>query len=233
MVASNTHIIEPNVQELIENFEKCLGIFIKWPAFNKPGQLDFHSRTIKLRRSAGSATNALKNDDFLWSLYETLRAWGMDSQGANRSPYPEFKNELQSKTNLIADLDGLRLDDPQLDIQNISSKLWQIMKSLKINQDNTKLVACSKALHHLLPDLVVPIDRTYTGVFFNKDNYAFQFAQEKFLSLAMDNFAIIARAVNPAKFVVDKGWNTCLTKVIDNAIVGYREAQKRNIHFIK
>ena len=217
--------IDSKVQDLIKNFDKYLGIFTKRPPFNKPEQLDFHRRTISLRISDGSAANAINDDSFLEILYQTLYAWNIGKRGSHLSPFPDFKKELQSKTNLIAFLDGLRIDSPQLDLQELSSYLWQLMDSLEINQNYTKLVACSKTLHHILPDLVVPIDRAYTGTFFERYENAFQNSQKNFLSLAMENFATIARATNPAQFI-GKGWNTCQTKIIDNAIVGYIMAHR-------
>jgi len=229
MLTSNSQTIESKVQDLIDNFKRYLDIYNKWPPFNKHGQLEYHKKTIDLRISAGSATNAIKDDDFLWSLYETLRFWGMESQGAHRASYTKFKEELQTNTDLIATFDGLRIDNPQLDIQKIIKELWPLMNSLQINENKTKLVACSKVLHHILPDLIVPIDRTYTGVFFNRDYVqAFQEYQARTLSIAMENFVIIARAANPAQYV-GKGWNTCQTKIIDNAIVGYKVARQHII----
>jgi hypothetical protein len=228
MLNPNALTVESRVQELIKNFDKYLEIYAKRGPFGKPGQLDYHRRTIELRRNAGSAINAINNDDFLWSLYETLRFWGMDSQNAHRAPFLKFKDELRLKAALISAFDGMRIDDPQLDIPKKSSDLWQIMNSLEINLNQTKLVACSKILHHILPDFVVPIDRTYTGAFFEKYESAFQNTQDNTFVFAMGNFATIARATNPIRFV-GKGWNTCQTKIIDNAIVGLLMARQYNI----
>ncbi|MGB8213555.1 MAG: hypothetical protein WCE68_08355 [Anaerolineales bacterium] len=229
MLVSNASTVELRVQELIKNFDKYIEIYTKRGPFGQPGQLDYHRRTIALRRNAGSATNAINDDDFLWSLYETLRFWGMDSQGAHRAPFPKFKDELRLKATLISAFDEIRIDDQKLDIQEKSSELWQIMNSLEINLNDTKLVACSKILHHILPDLVVPIDRRYTGRFFEKTSEsAFDNTQENTFIIAMGYFAKIAISTNPIRRV-GKGWNTCQTKIIDNAIVGYIRALEYNI----
>lgn len=74
-------------------------------------------------------------------------------------------------------------------------------------------------LHHVLPDLVVPIDREYTQRFFGWQNPKFQYGQQGCFVQAFGTFAQIAREVNPLQFV-DGGWNSSRTKVIDNAIVG-------------
>jgi len=226
MQTTRTQVIQGNVKHLIENFDKYLGIYTLRPPFKKPEQLDFHRRTISLRISNGSAANAINDDAFVSILYQTLRAWGIGLRGSNLSPYSEFKEALQAKVNQIANLDGLRLDDRQLDLQRLSNDLWQLMDSLEIVQNLAKLVACSKTLHHILPDLVVPIDREYTRKFFRWHGPEFQYGQEKFLFLAIKNFANIARATNPEQFV-GKKWDTCQTKVIDNAIVGYMMTHPR------
>lgn len=220
MQATRTQIIHKNVKELIENFDKFLRTYDSRPPFQKYGQIEYHQNTISFRIREVSATNAISNDLFLRSLYRTLKAWGIGLRGSHLSPYSEFKKALQSKVNQIANLDGLRIDDPQLDLQRLSNDLWQLMDSLEIVQNNAKLVACSKALHHILPDLVVPIDREYTRKFFGWHGPEFQYNQKKFLFLAIENFATIARATNPEQYV-GKRWNTSQTKVIDNAIVGH------------
>jgi hypothetical protein len=228
MLSSSGLTVESKVQELIKNFGKYLVINAERGPFNKRGQIDLHRRTIQLRVNAGSAKNAINDNDFTWSLYETLRYWGMDYQKARRAPYPKFKDELQSKVDLISAFDNMRIDNPQLDILKISGELWQIMDTLEINENDVKLVACSKALHHILPDLVVPIDRRYTGAFFRKFESGFQNTEEETFLFAMGNFARIANATNPVRYV-GRGWNTCRTKIIDNAIVGYQIAGEYQI----
>jgi hypothetical protein len=227
MLTTHELTIESKVQQLIKNFEKCLNINARWMPFNQRKQLNFHQKTIQLRMRYGSASNAIKDDDFLYHLHETLKAWGMARYKGNLSPFPEFVKELRSKIDPIAAFDGLRIDDPQLEIQKISSELWQLMNSLEINEKKSKLVVCSKTLHHILPELVVPIDGVYTGAFFGGD-YTFQYHPGDFFLFAMDNFATIAKETNPAQFA-GKGWNTCRTKIIDNAIIGYMVAPHHNI----
>jgi len=65
----------------------------------------------------------------------------------------------------------------------------------------------TKALHHVLAELVVPMDREYTQTFFG-------WHAEEFGA-----FVQIARLVNPSQYV-NIGWNSSRTKVLDNALVG-------------
>ncbi|MEI8083497.1 MAG: hypothetical protein WCI74_16795 [Actinomycetes bacterium] len=43
-----------------------------------------------------------------------------------------------------------------------------------ITNNNARLVPCTQALHHVPPDVVVPIDRDYTQSFFVWHNPEFQ-----------------------------------------------------------
>ena len=56
--------------------------------------------------------------------------------------------------------------DPS-DVLQITNDVWAIIGSLKVSTSATHIVAGSKALHHVLPNLVPPIDREYTFKFFS------------------------------------------------------------------
>ncbi len=43
---------------------------------------------------------------------------------------------------------------------------WGVIAHVKVSMFRTQIVAGSKFLHHLLPDLIPPIDRQYTFTFF-------------------------------------------------------------------
>ena len=94
-----------------------------------------------------------------------------------------------------------------------------LIKNLGIVENNSRIVPGTKTLHHLLPDLVVPVDRKFTQRFFRWGNPEFQYGQEAAFDHSFRAFATIARKVNPKQYV-GAGWNSSQTKVIDNAIVG-------------
>jgi hypothetical protein len=80
-------------------------------------------------------------------------------------------------------------------------------------------------MHHLLPDLVVPMDHGYTQPFFERQNPDFQYRGESVFHEIFVECARIARSVPVSSYVEiekkDKTWRTSRTKVIDNAIVAY------------
>ena len=101
----------------------------------------------------------------------------------------------------------------------VAKRLARLAQGLEIVDNKVKIVPGSKALHHLLAELVVPIDREYTQRFFEWHNPRFQNLPEDFFIEAFCAFVRIARAANPVQYVGD-GWYTSRTKVIDNALVG-------------
>ena len=89
------------------------------------------------------------------------------------------------------------------------------------------IVAGTKTLHHLLPDLVVPMDRAWTGTFFqfHLPEWQDSGSQRRIFQLAYSQFAEVARRVQPQQYVTGQGWRTSRSKVIDNALIGYCKAE--------
>lgn len=204
---------------LIATFAHFVRVFEQRPPFTRYGQLEFHLETIAARRKLGSVANALADDTFLRSLYKTLQAWGIGARASNLVAEVEFVTALRSKASALAAFDGMRIDDRTLHVSALSEQLWRTIAALGIVVNNSKIVPGTKTLHHILPDLVVPVDRAYTQKFFRWHNPEFQYGQASAFHHCFSAFVEIARAVDPAKYV-GAGWNSSRTKVIDNAIVG-------------
>lgn len=115
--------------------------------------------------------------------------------------------------------------DPQLNVNETGQQLWRLIDSLDIVANNTRIVAGSKALHHLLSELMVPIDRAYTRRFFGWQSPTFQYEQRACFEQAFAAFAHISRRTNPSQYV-RSGWHSSRTKIIDNAIIGFISEQQ-------
>jgi hypothetical protein len=87
-------------------------------------------------------------------------------------------------------------------------------------ENRSLIVPGTKTLHHLLPDLVPPMDRAWTGAFFLWSAAAPQYGQAALFRRTLTAFAHIAQATQPAAYVGD-GWRTSTTKILDNAVIGY------------
>lgn len=209
-----------SVAVLIAGFKTFLDAYDRDCPFTRHGQLQYHVETIGHRRRLGSAKAALNDEAFQRSLYRTLQAWGIGSRASTLRPLSDFVAALQAKAEAIEELDGLAIDQPTLDVGLVGAKLARLMQSLDIVGNKARIVPGSKALHHLLPHLVVPIDREYTQRFFEWANPTFQNFPERCFKEAFSAFVDIARAANPEQYVRGDGWYTSRSKVIDNAIVG-------------
>lgn len=208
-----------SVAVLVGSFRTFLDAYDEDCPFTRHGQLQYHVDTIRLRRRLGSAKAALNDPAFQRSLYRTLEAWGIGSRASHLRDFPDFIAALQAEAVAIEELDDLAIDQPGLDVASVGKKLARMAQALDIVRNKARIVPGSKTLHHLLPDLVVPIDRAYTQQFFQWANPTIQNFPERCFREAFAAFAEIARQANPAQYVGD-GWYTSRTKVIDNAIVG-------------
>ena len=133
--------------------------------------------------------------------------------------FPEFRDRLSDCSEEISGFEHLRLDDPELDTSLTAARLWQLIERLEVVKNVSLIVPGAKTLHHLLPDLVPPMDRAWTGAFFLWSMGAPQYERLTFIR-TFSSFAKIAQVTDPSNFVGEE-WRTSLTKVLDNAIIGY------------
>lgn len=212
--------IETLINCLIKNFSKYNKYFNDNCPFNRPEQLTYHKNTISIRKRCDSVRMAIENDQFLCSLYDTLKAWGLGSRGSRLVEKEKFKTCIRIMASEIELLEGYRIGQVSNHIiGTISEKIWKLIQRLSIVDNKSKIVAGTKAMHHILPDLIVPIDRTYTQSFFLWHNSKFQYNQEDVFIKSFYHFNIIGSQIALENYI-DNGWNTSITKVIDNTIVG-------------
>jgi hypothetical protein len=72
-------------------------------------------------------------------------------------PYPDTVSALQAKAGEIAELGDITLDQEGLNVGWVAKRVGDLIETLNIVDNETKIVERSKALHHLLPDLVPPM----------------------------------------------------------------------------
>jgi len=215
-MAARKQLRAARLGRLIEEFPRYLAVFTEQPPFSRSGQWEHHAHTIELRRAAGSVEAAIEDPAFVESLWLTLRAWGIGIRGSRLVERRQFHAELARCRLQLARLGGLTLASDGAGRTGV----WDLVQHLEITNNRAKLVALTKTLHHLLPDLVVPIDRAYTGTFFAYNVAEFQVSQRPIFDTVWAAFSRIAGEARPTRYVGD-GWNTSATKVIDNAIIGF------------
>ena len=214
------------VQLLTSSFTRYVQEFENQKLFTGPS-LYFHRKTMAILRShACSVRKCLEDPAFLDSLYATLTSWGlhrMGRKGAKLVDLPEMVWSLRRRAHDLAKLEGLRLwelDQPAM--ERVRECLWYVVDDLEVSAARIKIVAGSKALHHLLPNLLPPIDRQYTVRFFLDNKNAIQGREaEAFAVMYPEFWRIAVECVEEIQSLPRADWNTSVTKVIDNAIVGF------------
>jgi hypothetical protein len=192
------------------------------PPFNG-SQFEHHRRTMELLRGFASAADAARDATFANSLADTLRSWDVGVERHSQSLAPEFREQVRGNSLAISELEHLRIDDPSIDVERAASRIWHIIRDLDIvrykdQPVERKVVSGTKVLHHLLPNLVCPMDNEYTANFFGWNNFGSR--PEQRFRYVFGRVAAIARAVSPQQYV-GEGWNSSISKVLDNAIVGF------------
>jgi hypothetical protein len=151
----------------------------------------------------------------------------MGNQLAKVCEFSEFTASLRAAAPLIEELWPLsivRLDPGT--VPAVSQQAWRVIEALKVSKSGTQIVAGSKTLHHVLPDLIPPIDRQYTFRFFTGQKAVHADDHQAFLEW----FPYLAeigqrchRSINVA--ITRDGMATGPSKVIDNAIIGFMQAK--------
>jgi hypothetical protein len=167
--------LDEKIEMLIQHFGSYLQYFDKNSLFNKAAQLNSHMKTIRRRRELGSAALAAADSIFCESLHATLHNWGRNGRFPGLKPYGAFFKAITAKAPELAMLDKYLIDDPALDVPKVAAEVWNLIESLDIVTSESKIVSGTKAMHHLLPDLVVPMDHGYTQPFFERQNPDFQY----------------------------------------------------------
>lgn len=217
-MADREFVRTERTEKLIEDFSDYLGAFERQTPFTRAGQWEHHVRTIEMRRAHGSAADAIAAPEFIDALRATLAAWGIGIRGSKLADRERFADELGKRAESLRALEGV----PIITADSVHREaVWELVLSLDVVDNEARIVALTKTLHHLLPDLVIPIDRAYTGALLGWHIPEFQNRQQEIFESGWQLASAVARAVDLEQYVGSGPWHTSVTKVIDNAVVGY------------
>lgn len=217
-----------NVDELVQNFDACLRHFESSNTFPGPS-LYFHEQAIARRRTHPSVADALADERFLEYVYAVLPAWGMHRMGKHAAKVGDFGDMVASFRecgDLLEDLASHRATSVQADAaQELAEALWDIINRLRVSTSRARIVAGSKALHHVLPDLVPPIDRQYTFQFFTGQKSLYRGERVAFLEWFPLLCEIATRSAGSIEAAMARGgfMATGEAKIVDNAIIGFMQ----------
>lgn len=223
---------QDRVRDILANADRYHGAYYQADTFRGPS-LYFHRRALETRRSP-LAMNHLEY------VYATLASWGMHRMGEGGSKmlgFDVFRRSIESLAEPIAEAQHLAP-------QSMSVRGWEVVREIfqgiKVMASGTRLVGNSKVMHHLVPNIVPPIDREYTLRYLrgstnirNDSDLEWQTMQQIisgfFIPIASDA-GFEAKARDWMARQVDYPWDTSLLKVVDNLIIGWRKASPNSPH---
>ncbi|MDA8338609.1 MAG: hypothetical protein M0Z70_04840 [Nitrospiraceae bacterium] len=198
----------------------------------------FHIQAIKEQ-----AINFL-SDRHVEMIYATLASWGMHRMGdpeetkAKMVDFTIFKQSLLDQRDKLKNFADLKMDTCTVkEYENYIQELKEIYYGLKVSISDATIVAHSKALAHILPELIPPIDRQYTIRFFTQDNKNFfsdsgnyrtvnvpkdMDAQFKAFCKYTGKIKALLDRCDCQMFQIDKNsFNTSNPKIMDNLIMAF------------
>jgi len=210
-----------------ENFDECIKAFYEpKPPFTDK-QLKYHLRVInKLRECEPEERKKLfTNDDFLRLVHGVVKKW-VEYRRAKVVDFERFKNEIKRESFAIFELLPYELNkiDKEKWEEIKHEKLNPLFRRLRVMKGNRQIVGVSKTLHHLLPDLIPPIDNEYILTFYGNKSL-----KDEHVSRVLDMFYFICKELNLTENDLRKKWDTSIPKLIDNAIVGYVRLYVKNV----
>lgn len=218
--------LERRVSRLQAGFPRYLQAFASAELFSGPS-VYFHRRTLDCLKVHRSAVDAVRDDRYLEALYAKLMAWGLHRMGPTNAKLIEFADFcriLRRNADLIGELEPYSISNfNDLTVEQMTRKVCGLVSGVRVSRARTFLVSSSKALHHVLPTLVPPIDNECTLSFFphsvilygNNDEEVLRTIFPYFHEVAMTRASLIRRSIGRGLM------NTSETKIIDNAIVGF------------
>jgi len=177
-------------------------------------------------------------------LYATLTAWGMHRMGdaettkTKLTDWERFQASIVATAPALTEFRGCKLlEMSENQYSEAVSRLRACYQALDLSMSGATIVVNSKALYHLLPDFIPPIDRQYTIRFFTRGPEAWRDTKGKFRMISLPHgidaqFRLfydtcvdikrLADRIDPALFETERRQHEVTApKALDNAIVNY------------
>ena len=177
-------------------------------------------------------------------LYATLTAWGMHRMGDPKKTKTKLTSWGCFSGSILAVGDSLQkfrahrmIDMTEPEYKQVILALKPVYRRLNLSGSNATVVANSKALFHLCPELVPPIDRQYTIRFFTQAPEAWRDRKGKFRTVSLPagvekQFSLfldicirmkkLADRIEPRILEAERRQHSVgPPKALDNAIVNY------------
>lgn len=145
---------DDRVRDLLANAGAYHAAYYRADAFGGPS-LYFHLRALETR----NAPNAVAHLEY---VYATLASWGMHRMGRGGSKMLSFETFRAS----VAPVKDRILHAQGFAPFAMDEERWAVLKEIfhgvHVMASGTMLVGNTKVMHHMMPNIVPPIDRAYT-----------------------------------------------------------------------
>ncbi|MGD0309877.1 MAG: hypothetical protein ABSC02_11370 [Acidobacteriota bacterium] len=210
------------IQNILLNADTYHEAYYKAETFRGPS-LYFHRRALDTRQAQGSVTH-------LEYVYATLASWGMHrmgQRGSKMQQFEAFRRSIEQQADRITEAQTF-------DFRAMNDQKWallrKIFQGIKIMASGTSLVGHSKVMHHMMPNIVPPIDREYTLRYLRgKTTITNNLDQEWLILREIVSDFFIPVACDPglnlkaSKWITspeEYPWDTSILKVVDNLVIG-------------
>ena len=212
------------VRNVLENAAQYHEAYYRADTFRGPS-LYFHHRALATRQEIASLAH-------LEYVYATLSSWGMHRMGKGGSKMRSFDTFQKSVERLQSKIQ----DAQSFEISEMTQRQWSVLRKIfrgiDVMASGTSLVGNSKAMHHMVPNIVPPIDREYTLRYLRGNtnitndldfewNLMKEIISEFFVSVASDK-KFKVKATEWMARSADYPWDTSIMKIVDNLIIGQR-----------
>ncbi|MGD0020906.1 MAG: hypothetical protein ABSC54_01245 [Smithellaceae bacterium] len=217
--------LREKIPDLLINCEKYHNAYYKAEPFQGPS-LYFHQRAIETHHLPGS----LAHSEY---VYATLASWGMhrmSKRGSKMKNFDTFHHSIEALENKL-------IEAQTFDFREMNDRKWTLLRdifqSITVMASGTSIVGNSKAMHHILPNIVPPIDREYTlWYLLGNKNIKNDLDSEWTLMKDIISGFFIPVASNrdfemtASRWIARKDqypWDTSLMKIVDNLIIGSKK----------
>lgn len=184
------------------------------------------------------------SDRHIEMIYATLASWGMHRMGdpketkAKMVEFDSFRKSILKRRDELERFSALRMEScTDKEYEKHINGLKDIYYGLKVSISEATIVAHSKTLAHILPNLIPPIDRQYTIRFFTQDNKNFFTDAGKYrminvpkgIAAQFEDFKkyscrikVLFDRCDYQMFTIDRrSFNTSNPKIMDNLIMAF------------
>ena len=213
-------------------------------------EMPLHNTVIeRVQNKFSGPREAASDETFLKDIHTVLKSWYGKRHWLIVDFDKEFKSEVKGAALLLDTIKQFRIENLQDDcnecyihtllgdpslikapcvlpdkccVNCMTEFLWAVIQCLNVTKASAKIVSGTKTIHHLVPNLVPPMDNRYTGEFFL--GYGIGEGGKSVFRNLYSGFIDLARCLTQNQkfmFYVGQGFNTSVTKTLDNAIIGF------------